>query len=58
MNRADLEEVRLFVGVGVINVDRNLLFQQVSGLHPAFPLEREFFFVRFELSVDSSGGWL
>ena len=43
-----------FFGVGVINADGNLLFQQVSGLGAAFPLERQRFLVRLQASSVSA----
>jgi len=47
-----------FVGIGIVNADRYLLFQEVSRLGAAFPLEGEPFLINLELVVDGRGTYL
>jgi hypothetical protein len=50
-DRVNFKETRLFVGIGVICADGDLLFQELFRLCPAFPFEGGFLLVRFQQPV-------
>jgi hypothetical protein len=53
VDSVNFKETGFFICIGIAGTDRDLLFQEISRFGAGFPLEGEFFLVRFQLPVDS-----